>query len=336
MFTLTKEHANIIKQVCNSAANRHANQSFECVLIEASENAVTLTAGDGVVQVQRTISTEVTSNFSVAVNAQKFNQAFNSCRNPSVTLKDQLIVKSGRRIFKLHAIDADVYPAFPESVGDKKLCIDPLTIIDSIKSVSFSAAKNDVRYMLNGVYIGKHAVGTNGHRLCCVELGIESSAILSIEAVSKIPDDIKGDAFLSENVFSIIDDGYSFKCKLIQGKYVSYERAIPSKFNHTVTVNRDDFIDAVKAAKINAPDTGNVLFSFGPESKITSRSSKNEDASIGFDCDADGEFEMGFNSSYLLDALNAIHSDSVLIQFTDSQACIINDLSVNVISMARF
>lgn len=336
MFTIEKEYIEAVSQVCKTAASRHANQSFECVLIEASEHGlVSLTGGDGIVEIKRVIPCDVKTSFSIAVNAAKFSQAVSACGNPSVTLKDQLIVKSGRRQFKLHTVNADIYPAYPEAVDDNKMDINPSNLIDSIKAVSFAAAKNDVRHMLNGVFIGAHAVATNGHRMCVLDLGLQKDAIVSIEAVNKIPLDIDGDVYLSNNVLSIVSSEYSFKCKLIDGKYVSYERALPKDFKYTVDVNREDFIDSIKAAQINAPESGNVSFHFCDKSVIKSRSGKQEDALIGFDCTSSDDFEMGLNSSYLLNALNAVKSESVSIKFTDSQAVIEQDGMVNVISMCR-
>lgn len=337
MFKLEKSQLESISRVCKTASTRHANQGFECVLIEVSGSSVRFTGGDGIVQIQSTIDADVETEFTAAVNAQKFMQAVNACGDATVILKDQLIVKAGRRQFKLHTVSPESYPAYPEAVDDQKVDIDPQSLIESIKRVSFASAKNDVRHMLNGVYIGRHAVATDGHRMCVVDLGVEGSAIVSIDAVNKVPIDIDGQVYLSNNVLSIVSDRESFKCKLIDGRYVAYEKAIPQhdKFEHRVDVNRLDFIDAIKAAQINAPDSGAVLFSFSDESEIKSRSGKSEDALVGFECVSSDDFEMGFNSSYLLDALKVLSSDLVTINFTGQQLHIDSDGMINVISMCR-
>ena len=338
MFTLTKDHIEYVKQVCKTAATRHANQAFECVLIEcdSTRNEVKLTGGDGIVEIVRVLSADVETDFSTAVNAVKFMQSVDACKSPTGILKDQLIVKHGRRQFKIQTVSAEAYPAYPKSVDDHKIDgVTPSNLIDTIKAVSFAAAKNDVRHMLNGVFIGGHAVATNGHRMCVIDLGLSKNAIVSIEAVNKIPLDISGTVFLSDNVMSIIDESYEFKCKLIDGKYIGYERAIPQSSVNNVSVERADFIDAIKAAQINAPDSGNVIFHFCDESTIRSRSGRNEDAKIGFDCETSADFEMSFNSSYLIDALKVIKSESVELLFTDSQMYFREGGILNVISMCR-
>ena len=164
---------------------------------------------------------------------------------------------------------------------------------------------------------------------------MSKDAIISIEAVSKIPTDIEGKVYLSNNILSIISSDHSFKSKLIDGKYVPYQKIVPTEFKSTVTVNREDFIDAVKAAKINSPESGNVFFKFGKESEIKSRSGKNEDAVIGFDCESTSEFEIGFNSSYLIDALSMLTLESIDMKFTDSQLYVEQAGVINLISMVR-
>lgn len=337
MFKLTKEQTELAINACKFAASRHANQGFECVLINADSesNKVTFTAGDSIVEKIRVISCDVELSLSVAVNAAKFSQSIAACKNPTILLKDQLTVKSGRRVFNIHTVDPSAYPAYPESIKENEMDIAPNELIDAIKTVAFSAAKNDVRYVLNGVFIGKNAVATNGHRLCIYPLGLDKDAIISIDAVNKMPSDIDGKVYLSNNVLSFVSDEYSFKSKLIDGKYVPYEKIIPSKFTSNVTVNREDFIDAVKAAKINSPDSGNIFFKFGKDSEIKSRSGKNEDAVIGFDCESSNEFEMGFNSSYLIEALNMLSLDSIDIKFTDGQLYIEQEGVANLISMVK-
>jgi len=337
MFTLTKKQSEAVSQVCKMASSRHANQGFECVLIQADSetNTVKLTAGDSIVEIIRVLNTEVETSVSVAVNAAKFMQSVLACGDCTVVVKDQMTIKNGRRSFKLHTVNSDAYPAYPDSVTEHEVNISPVSLIEAVKAVSFASAKNDVRHILNGVFIGRDAVATNGHRVCLYPLGLEKSAIVSIEAVGKIPLDIDGKVYLSENVLSIVSTEYSFKCKLIDGRYVPYEKILPKKFKHDVTVNTADFIDAVKAAKINAPESGNILLMFGEKSEIKSRSGKNEDATVGFDCVSSAEFEIGFNSSYLIDALNVVVSESVNIKFTESQVYIEDAGIISLISMVR-
>jgi DNA polymerase-3 subunit beta len=340
MFKITKNQIEDINTVCKAAATRHANQAFENVLINVSiDGIVFFTGGDGTIQIDRNIvSDKVETGFTISVNAHKFSQAITACGDCTVILKDQLIVKSGRRNFKLQAVDAESYPSFPEPTNNDKIDISAENLIDSIKSVAFASAKNDVRYVLNGVCIGVDAVATNGHRMAVMPLGLSKSVIVSIDAVGKIPAGAKGEIYISDNILSIVDsvNQSSFKCKLVDGRYPEYKKVVPKKstVKHEATVNRVDFIDAIKAAQINMPDSGNVLFTFG-ENTIKSRSGKNEYAEVGFDCDCSSNFEMSFNSSYLLGALSSLISDKVTMGFTDSQVVIECDGMTNIISMCR-
>lgn len=335
MFTLDSNLTNLVKQVCD-LASKNPNQALECVLLEVNDGYLSLTAGNGVVEIRRVLQVDSQSNFTTAVNAKKFYQSISSCKNPVVTLNDDLIVKSGRRRFTIKTIDPNAYPIYPDSTDESKIDMGSNELVDCIKKVAFAAAKNDVRYMLNGVFIGKHAVATNGHRVCVHDLGLDKEAIVNIDSVSKMPEGFEGDVYLSENILAIKGEGYHFKSKLIDGKYISYEKAIPTDFDKTVSVDKSDIIDAIKAAKINAPESLNVLFKFGESSEIISKNSRKENAHIGFECTTTDSFEIGFNSDYMISAISSIDSDDIKIGFTEDRAIISDSNIVNVVSKCVF
>lgn len=335
MITIDKSQIDAIKRVCKAASTKNPIQYFENILLEANENSLKMTAGDGIVEISASIKVDVKSGFSICVNAAKFSQSVDACKGGSITVKDLMTVKNGRRSFKLQTLPSENYPSYQDAINEDKIDIKPIEIIDAIKSVSFAASKNDVRSFLNGVFIGEDAVATNGHRMSVFPIGLKSSAIVSIEAVNKIPLEATGDVFLSSNVLSIIDSDFSFKCKLIDGRYPDYKKVIPTKFKHSINIDSAHLKDAIKAAQINAPDSGNILLIFGAESSIKSASGKKEEALIGLDCESDSEFEMAFNSSYLIDVMNSVTSESITINFSESQAIIEDGGQINVISMCR-
>lgn len=333
MFTIEKEQLATIKKICKISPNKSSNQAFECVHISAKDNAVTFTCGDGTSETSATIASDTTLNFDIMVSALKFSQSISATNGGVVELKDDLIIKNGRRRFSIKTIDPELFPFFKDPISESpQMNVNELmTLVDS---VSFSAAVADVRYMLNGVHIGKHAVATNGHRMALVEVSsqIDDFVTIPIEAIKKM-DMSSGDVFLSKSNISVIGDHEYFKCKLIDGQYPSYERVIPSDLDKHVTVNRIDFIDALKAAIVSAPsDNKMVRFIAGDESRLESVVNGVSSATIGFDCECNHNVESGFNSSYLLDAFNAVQSECITMQFNDT-AMMIDQDGIKIIVM---
>jgi len=330
MFTISKKYAEQIKQVCSVASPRSAIQAFENVFISATSESVTLKAGDSLIELSRTIIPEsFESGFETTVNAAKFLQAFNACPG-DVTLiqKDDLTIKSGRTKFTLPTVSPESYPAY-QDVGDVvKIDVEPSNLVRSIKKVSFAAGRDDARAFLNGVHLGESIAAANGHALAVID-GFGGNAIIPITAVAKMPDD--GCAvFVSENVFCIEGDDFIFKTKLIDYSYPDYKRAI-QQTTKVVTVLREDLLSATKSAAITANQKfKTVTFEFGKDlAKVSSTSeSKKEKSNIEFDADCSESFVFSVNSSYLIDALNAIESDSVKLEFSEHQMQIKSEILI--------
>lgn len=324
MFKITKEHHDAIKQVCKVAPAKSPLQALQNVHVMAEKGSVTFKAGDSVCEITRTIETEVKSGVTFCVDAAKFSAAIQACGDCDVIVKDDVTIKAGRRKFTLQSIDPEAYPAYPDMEKSTKAKIDAQTLIQKINMVAFSAAQNDVRHILNGVYIGDVVAATNAHRATWAQLGLKQSAIVDIAAINKIPD-IQGEVYLSSNILSIESDSVKFKCRLIDGKYPDIEK-LWQEFDNSALVNRESLINAVKAAMITAhTQSRNITLSFGKECFITSTNEKRETSDIDFEAMTDKEFEMSFNSSYLLQLISALTSEQVKMYFSDQRLMVSQD-----------
>ena len=338
MITISKKYKEEIKQVCSAASNKSHIQALENIYISASpDGIVILKAGDSLVEITRMIVADnFESGFTTTVNATKFIQSFNACSGDvDIIVKDDMVIKSGRRKFTLPTVSADAYPSYPEMDECKTIECD--NFIEKIKTVAWASAQDDARYQLNGIYVGNHAVATNGHKMSMIKLDAETSIIIPIESIKKLPIIDSYTVSYSENVISIRTDDMEFKTKLVDANFPDYNRVIQSP-NKYVTVNSVDFIDAVKASSVLADSKSKtVIFTFGGESKVESASGdKRESSSIGFDCDSEhDEFQFACNSSYLLDLLSSVSSDVLNIGFTDQQMIITQNDQTSLIMRVK-
>lgn len=140
--------------------------------------------------------------------------------------------------------------------------------VDSIKALLLAAAKNDVRYYLNGVCIDVResdavAVATDGHMLVALPLerveGDESPTvaghyIIARDSLEKLKSPVKG-----EHVTLTIDAaaqsltigawGSTTTTKLVEGQYPNWRSAIPKTVNGEVSQFDAEYVAAF--GKIN-------------------------------------------------------------------------------------
>lgn len=336
MITITKKHAETIKKVCSIASSRNPIAIFENVLLQADNNSLKLTASDSVIECTSTIDCEVKSPFTTTVNAAKFMQSFNACKGDVVvSVKDDMQIKSGRSKFTLPILSGDDYPLFEASKDAESITDDINAILGKVKKVSFASGKDDVRYYLNGVYIGADVVATNGHMAAVISSDVElkSSLIVPISSIPKLPLTANKMVFDS-NCLTIQSDNFTFKTKLIDGKFPDYKR-IQVQPNHTATVNRFDLIESIKACSITANDFKCVTMSFSDNELTLESGRQKESTIIKLDAKHDNDFVFNVNSDYLINSLSCLSDDLVTIGFSNASMIIDSDVKIIISAVAK-
>jgi DNA polymerase-3 subunit beta len=337
MFTISKNHESVLKQVLKAAKSDGYIQAFNNAHITAKNGIVTIICGDGAIELTAELKDcNVTSDGVVCVDSVKFAQSLAACKYEcQVLFKDGFVeVKNSKSKFKLMSVNPESYPSYPEIGKQSKLEINGSQLIDSIKSAAIIAPDNDVRHFLNGVKIGSSVCATDGHRLIRLDSEQCQDAIIPIKAIKSLPD-IIGDIYLSDNFISIKSDVITFKSKLIDGRFPDVDRAI-QKPEKMAIIDSGELKDAVRSAIITANKTTNAIrIEINPDGgKVTASGQNNEQSFISFDADTSDHIEMAFNAKYILDAMS-YYTGKIEICFSAGQMIIKTDGMTNVVMGMR-
>jgi len=211
-----------------------------------------------------------------------------------------------------------------------------------IDKTHFSMAQQDVRYYLNGLLLetdGKtlRAVATDGHRLALCEAELETKAktnqevILPRKGVLELQRILGGDgnvdlAIGSTHVRAQIGD-IRFTSKLIDGRFPEYGRVIPANPSKQVEADREGLRQALQRTAILSNEKyRGVRVSLKPDLvTIQAHNPEQEEAEDQVEVTYKGdEVEIGFNVTYLLDALAAVDSEKVILGLTDgNSSCLV-------------
>ena len=132
---------------------------------------------------------------------------------------------------------------------------------------------------------------------------------------------------LGKNHIRLQKGGTALTSKLIDGRFPDYQAVIPVGTDRSIEVNREGFIQALQRAAIlsNEKYKGVRLEAAAKVVKIVAHNPQHEEAveeleaNINFD-----QLAIGFNVTYLLDALGAIESEQVTMQMRDANSsCLI-------------
>ncbi|MFP4181828.1 MAG: DNA polymerase III subunit beta [Thiohalospira sp.] len=257
---------------------------------------------------------------------------------------EKMVVRSGRSRFTLATLPATEFPAMEAREEATRLQVPQGHLKGLLDRTAFAMAQQDVRYYLNGLLleVGDHtlrSVATDGHRLALCECGTEHDpeggirAIVPRKAVTELAKLLGEDEELvdieaggSYLRFRLGDTG--FTTKLIDGRFPDYEQVIPSGNRHHLTADRRLLRETLQRAAIlsNEKYRGIRLEIRAGEVAAVAHNPEQEEAEATLEVDYNGpEMEIGFNASYLLDALGALDSEQARLQLADSNSsCLID------------
>lgn len=329
--------------VSGAIERKHTLPILSNVLIETSLEEVKMTGTD--MEVELIASTQpgnVIQAGAITVPAKKL---FDICRSlpdgSEIEFKVEghsAIVKSGKSRFSLSTLPASDYPNLEEWDSAEEIELTRHTIRALIESTHFSMANQDVRYYLNGMSFEFETnvirtVATDGHRLALAQQPVTNSidqrqVIVPRKAVLEIirlleDDDAVIKLCLGSNHVRILDQGFTFTTKLVDGRFPDYRRVLPQGGDKTVVADKHMLKDVFQRVSIlsNEKFKGVRLNLTDGELLVSANNPEQEQAEESAAVDYSGaSLEIGFNVSYIIDVLNNIKTDTVKIMLADSNS----------------
>jgi DNA polymerase-3 subunit beta len=114
-----------------------------------------------------------------------------------------------------------------------------------------------------------------------------------------------------------------FVTKLVEGKFPDYNRVIPKNHKNKVTLGRSPLLQSLqRAAILTSEKFKGVRVNIEPGTlRIASSNAEQEEAMEELEIDYGGDtIEIGFNVTYLIDALSNISQETLRIELQDNAA----------------
>ncbi|HUN27637.1 MAG TPA: DNA polymerase III subunit beta [Steroidobacteraceae bacterium] len=317
------------------------------VLLSARDGRLSITGTDLEVELVASHEVAVQQPGDVTIPGRKLVDIFRSLPEQaavSVTTEgDRATVRAGRSRFTLATLPAPEFPLVEEIDSQQQLTVAGAALRHLIDKTHFSMAQQDVRYYLNGMLLetdGKvlRAVATDGHRLALCQVELESPAktnqqvIVPRKGVLELQRLLGSDGALqltigTNHVRAEIGD-IRFTSKLIDGRFPEYSRVVPAGPSKIIEADRDALRQTFQRTAILSNEKyRGVRLSLKPQLLIVqAHNPEQEEAEDQLEVNYAGEeLEIGFNVSYLLDALAALAGDKVRIGLTDpNSSCLID------------
>jgi DNA polymerase-3 subunit beta len=359
-FSATREHVlEALQSVIGVVERRQTMPVLSNVLLSARDNRLRIAGTDLEVELVAAAEVSVQQPGDITVPGRKLLDIVRTLpEKTALTLAregEKVLIRGGRSRFTLSSLPASEFPVIEDINAQQSLSIRAQDCRRLIDKTHFAMAQQDVRYYLNGTLLetdGKvlRAVATDGHRLAWCEVPLEGKArellqiILPRKGVLELQRLLDGEGqieiAIGTNHVRVNIGEVRFTSKLIDGKFPEYSRVIPAQPPRVMTAKRDVLRAALQRTAILSNEKyRGVRLTFAPglltvQAHNPEQEEAEDQVEVAF---AGDEIEIGFNVSYLLDALAAIDVENVEVGLTDANSsCMIRapgDVTVKYVVM---
>lgn len=315
------------------------------VLLSAEGGSLKLTATDLDLQIVEEVPATIETAGATTVSAHTLYDIIRKVPDGAQVTLDaaaqRMAVSAGRARFQLQTLPREDFPVIGESDLPVSFEMPAETLRTIIDKTRFAISTEETRYYLNGIFFHApadqqtlRAVATDGHRLARYEIALPAGASgmpdiiiprKCVAEVRKLLDERDEDVGISLSPAKIrFRIGAAvLTSKLIDGTFPDYSRVIPTANDKLLKIDPSSLAEGVdRVTAIASEKTRAVKLSLDRD-RVTLSVTSPENGTASEDVPAvygATQFDVGFNSRYLLDILAQIDGDEVEVHMADAAA----------------
>ena len=351
IFNKTKMSAFVAPLMC-AVSGKSTLTSIEGILIEAKKPDICImTTYDLEKGIRIQAEAKVIEEGAFIINAQKFNQTLKVMDGDEITLtidEQKLLasIESGKSVHRMNALAGTDFPMLPKLESDRSFSISEGKLRQMLTKVMYAMGVNDQRPVLNGCYFEVRQdslllVSCDSYKLakCFLSTEIQNTGaegtVLDFDFI--VPSKTVNELFrmldddeekqvrvimTRKNIIFLMDE-FVFFSRLVDGRYIDYERIIVKTHKISVKINREALLSALERAALITEEriAGSVRSSVklelsGELMKVHAVSGAGSTYDE-IDIEHQGEdLLIAFNNRYLMDSVRACTADELMISLS--------------------
>ncbi|MEC8306889.1 MAG: DNA polymerase III subunit beta [Chlamydiota bacterium] len=327
----------MVKRIMGVVPNRPALPILNHFLLECQNHQVTLSAGWGT-----TLSTfaqeHIEEEGAVALPARHFFELIRELRSPDIEIikvgEGDINITSGSSQFHIKGVQASEFPPIGNLTGAPSLSLSASLLKSLFSRVSFAAAKEESRQVLNGVLMQLTPdqitlTATDGKRLARTQHPLKCDIphvydylipLKAVEEAIKIADGEENISLhLLTDQMALKTEDTLLMTQLMAGSYPQVDRVIPEPLEHPIHLHCEELMSLLKQVSLFTQDRQQaVLFTFKPhELLLTSGTRDIGEGRVHLPVNYEGpEVTLAFNPLFFYDILRHCQDESVPFSFT--------------------
>lgn len=339
---------NAITIVSKAVPSKTTMPILECILLDASEGEIRLTANDMELAIETQVEGQILEPGKTAIDAKLFSEIIRKLPDSEVVIEEKdekITILCEKANFNISGRRGDDFVAMPSVEKDQHICLSQFTLKETIRQTIFSIAASENNKLMTGELFEIEGdqlkvVSLDGHRISIRNVALKDSyekrkvivpgkTLMEISRILPGENDKEVTIFFSRNHILFEFDKTLVLSRLIEGEYFKIDQMISSDFETKITVNKREFLDAIERSTllIRESDKKPIILDIRDGSMELSMTSvigsMKEDILIH---KKGKDILIGFNPRFLIDALRVIDDEDIDIYMVNSKApCFIRD-----------
>ncbi len=337
-----KRELKVADTVAKVSAKKTDLPILESVMISAKDNQVSLTAYNLTTGIIAKVDGKVQEEGSICINAKTFTDIVRGLPDDMISIESdgkQVKISCGVSEYNLSYLDATEFPDLPSVDEEVALTLEAETLTNLIRQTIFSASKVDTSKVIHtGVKFEANnrklkVVSTDGFRLSYREIAsdaetefvVPANSLAEVPKLCQNPDEQvkirKANRHISFEVGNFI-----LISRLLEGEFLNYRSVLPSYSRTKVKVSVNALQDALQRVSIIVTDrlASPIRAVFDENTIDLQTSTAIGKAEEKLSATVDGEkVELGFNATFVLDALRAVDREEVYVGLNDATSPIL-------------
>ncbi|HEU4395745.1 MAG TPA: DNA polymerase III subunit beta [Planctomycetota bacterium] len=341
-----------LQAVSGVVPTRGIKEVFESVKVEASrKDGLTLLGTDLEVSLRYTLPVgdglEVAEDGVLLAPARRLSAILHELPEGPVSVgwsKGVCSVKASAGSWRVTGGDPADFPAIEIPDASEGIQVERGVLEDLVARTSFAAAKEKMRYALNGILLlvkgdELQGVATDGRRLSLVQAKCRnagkktSRAIVPTRALTQLvrvlrEEDATVRLAFSESQVAAATGRAVVLARLVEGAFPNFEEVIPVNCERKAVLSRDELTAGLRRAAVlfaarEGPAGSSVRLKFdeGKELVVSATVADVGEAVVSIPCRFEGKGEeVGYNAGFLLEALGVCTEGDVTFEFNSRQS----------------
>ena len=340
---------NGVQIVSKAVPNKTTMSILECILVDANNGVIKLTANDMELGIETIIEGNIIEKGIIALDAKIFLEIVRKLPDSDITIETDSTYKTTitceKAKFNIIGKSGDDFSYLPNIEREESIIISQFTLKEVVRQTIFSIADNDNNKLMTGELFeikGNELkiVSLDGHRISIRKIQLKNSyeerkVVVPGKTLNEISKILSGDAekdiniFFTEKHIIFEFDNTVVVSRLIEGEYFKIDQMLSSDYETKVKINKKELLNCIDRATllIKEGDKKPIIINItdgAMELKINSIvGSMNEE----IDITKEGkELMIGFNPKFLIDALRVIDDEEIDVYLVNPKApCFIKD-----------